>query len=110
MSLASAAEPLGGLDDGGEIVGALGQAQQRQRAVGMARAQPVERLAGTRQRGVEIAARNAVAADALVARVLDRLRDGHGGLRTWRRSERQPSVQSRVAEAVRTSIAPAIMI
>ena len=71
------AQPRRGSADGGEVVALGRQPQQRQAAVGVARAQPVERLGAARQRVVESGRRNAVRADALCARVLDRLANGH---------------------------------
>ncbi len=53
------------------------QAQQRQAAIGVAGAQPVQRLAGARQRVGEIGGRDAFRADALGPGILDRLMQRH---------------------------------
>ena len=50
MSVRAGDEPLCGRFDTGEIVGLLRQPQQRQLAVGVARAEPGQRLAGPRER------------------------------------------------------------
>ncbi len=78
MSVAPADEPLRGFVHGRQV-GALGrQMQQTQAAVGMARAQPVERLLGARQRIVQGRIGNAVAADRGLACELDILMNRHG--------------------------------
>jgi hypothetical protein len=73
-------QPLRGVPDGGEIIGFLGQPQQRQRTVRMARPDPGQRIYAARQ-GVGKGRRgHTVAADMLLAGIIDRLQDGHGGL------------------------------
>ncbi len=73
MSVAPCAQPLGCRPDRGEIVALGRQPQQRQAAVGMARTQPVERALRALERRGEGVRRDAFAADALGARVVDRL-------------------------------------
>jgi hypothetical protein len=69
-----------GVADGMEIIMPFRQPQERQCAVGVARADPVERGRGARQRVVECGVVDAVGSDALLARVLDRLVDWHDWL------------------------------
>src|SRR5439155_24144038 len=66
-------EPAGSGADRGEVVTPGGQPDQRQAAVGMARAQPGERLTSARERVGEVGCRDAPGADPLRTRVLDRL-------------------------------------
>ena len=75
MSVAPVGQLRRGLAIVGEIVMRLRQAQQRQRAVGVARAQPVERAFGARQRGRQRVGGNAVRADVSSPRVIDGLDD-----------------------------------
>ena len=91
MSLAPAASAAAAVADRGEIVARRRQAQQRQAAVGVACAQPVERRAGARQRVGEVGGRDTFRADALRARSLDRLDErhsGHGVIRARRITDR----------------------
>ena len=71
------AQPACSGADRGEILARGRQAQERQAAVGMARAQPVERLAAASERVIERSGRDALGADALFARGLDGLDEGH---------------------------------
>ncbi len=75
------AEPGGGLLDAGEVVLLLGQAQQRQRALGVMLPQPVERALGTGKRIGQRAVGQAVLADGLGERAVDGLNQGHRALR-----------------------------
>ena len=64
--------------DAGEVVLLLGQAQQRQRALGVMLPQPVERALGTGKRIGQRAVGQAVLADGLGERAVDGLNQGHG--------------------------------
>ena len=70
-------EPFRGAQDAGEIVGLLREPQQRQLAVRVARPDPGQRIRAVRQ-GIGIGCRrHAVAADVLLAGIIDGLQDGH---------------------------------
>ncbi len=71
-------DPAGGVADAGEVVPAFRQAQQRQTAVGMTRAQGFERGAGAAERIVQRLVGNAVRPDVFFKRTVDGLDDGHG--------------------------------
>ena len=63
MSVAPSLSVGGGIAHRGKIVGRVRQIEQRQGAVGVARAQPVERVLRARQRAVQRLGGNAVLAD-----------------------------------------------
>ncbi len=71
-------QPAAGLADRHQVVMGARQPQQRQAAVGMARAQGFERGAGAVERIVQGLVGNAVRPDALLARAVDGLDNGHG--------------------------------
>ena len=71
-------EPLSGIADRRQIVTGLRQPQQRQAAVGMARAQPIERALGAFERSVERLVGDAVRADVLLQCAVDGLMNRHG--------------------------------
>ena len=66
-------EPAAGVADRRQIVMGFRQPQQRQAAVGMARAQGIERGLGAVERGVERLVGNAVRPDVLFQRAVDGL-------------------------------------
>ena len=70
-------EPGGGFGDLGQIVGALGQRQERQRAAFARLAQPDEPGLGSRQYGFVIVARQAGFADLDIETAIDRLLERH---------------------------------
>ena len=72
-----AREPRAGGADGVDIVVPFRQPQQRQRAVGVPRPDPVERWRGARERIVQRGGVDAVGSDALLERAVDRLADWH---------------------------------
>ena len=70
-------QPLGGVADRLQIVMGLRQLEQRQAAVGMARAQGFQRAVGTRERCVQRFVGNALRPDVLFERAVDGLCDRH---------------------------------
>ncbi len=66
-----AGEPRAGGADGMDIVVPFRQPQQRQRAVGMPRPDPVERSRGALERIVQRGGVDAVGSDALLERAVD---------------------------------------
>ena len=78
ISVARSAKPPGLVPDRVQVVVLAGQPQQRQAAVGMARAQPVERGLGARKRRIQGLGANAVRPDVLFEGAVDGLDDSHG--------------------------------
>ena len=72
-------QPAAGLPDRHQIVMGFRQPQQRQAAIGVARAQAFERGVGAIERGVQGLVGNAVRPDAFFERAVDGLDQGHGG-------------------------------
>ena len=71
-------KPLAGLADRRQIVAGFRQPQQRQAAIGVARAQPLERALGAIERGAQRLVGDAVRADVAFKRAVDGLVYRHG--------------------------------
>ena len=82
------------------------QAQQRQAAIGVAGAQPIERALGSCQHSVECPRTDAVRPDVLFTRTLDRLGDVHTGICLESRGRRNGRNQRNCYSVVPLDVRP----